>query len=100
MRRCLNVNPPVKETATLGRDAEILMTGLKNYSHIDSHLLIRRALDLFSLGEQVKKIPTDKSWAFNIWWCSADLGSNSFSVLMSAAARVCPRIAEIVRFTC
>ena len=90
MRRCLNVNPPVKETATLGRDAEILMTGLKDYSHIDSILLIRRALDLFSLGEQAKKIPTDNSWDFNIWWwggirCQTALKVRETGVLASFA---------------
>ena len=26
-----------------------------------------------SLGEQAKKIPTDKSWDFNIWWSWGDL---------------------------
>ena len=31
----------------------------------------------FSLGEQAKKIPTDKSWDFEYWWCNADASSNS-----------------------
>ena len=26
-----------------------------------------------SLGEQAKKIPTDKSWDFHIWWSWGDL---------------------------
>ena len=26
-----------------------------------------------SLGEQAKKIPTDKSWDFKIWWSWGDL---------------------------
>ena len=26
-----------------------------------------------SLGEQAKKIPTDKSWDFHIWWSWRDL---------------------------
>ena len=50
----------------------------------------------FSMGEQTKKIPTDKSWDFEYWWCSRTLKTNSLYQPMSAAAGVCPCIAGFV----
>ena len=44
----------------------------------------------FSLGDQAKKIPTDKSWDFEYWWCSRTLSPNSLFELLGKAAGVCP----------
>jgi hypothetical protein len=45
-----------------------------------------------------KKSPTDKSWAFAVWWCSRTLKTNSLYQPMSAATGVCTFIAGFVRF--
>ncbi len=40
----------------------------------------------FSLGEQAKKIPTDKGWDFEYWWSCSSSGSSSICVSRSSTA--------------
>ena len=50
------------------------------------------------LGTSQKNGPTENSWAKGIWWCNADLGSNSLLQQVRKVSGVCPLFAEIVRF--
>ena len=44
----------------------------------------------FSLGEQAKKIPTDKSWDFEYWWRNTEPNPRSLSEADSNRTRKCP----------
>ena len=43
----------------------------------------------FSLGEQAKKIPTDKSWDFEYWWCVGSRRQTAYELLMRANVGRC-----------
>ena len=45
-----------------------------------------------------KKNPTGDPVGFLIWWCNADLGSNSLSEQVRKDSGVCPLFAENVHF--
>ncbi len=36
----------------------------------------------FSLGERAKKIPTDKGWDFEYWWCVGNRRQTAYELLM------------------
>ena len=38
----------------------------------------------FSLGERAKKIPTDKSWDFEYWWCAGNRRQTTHELLKRA----------------
>ena len=44
----------------------------------------------FSLGERAKKIPTDKGWDFEYWWCKTEPNPRSLSEADSNRTRKCP----------
>ena len=44
----------------------------------------------FSLGEQAKKIPTDKGWDFEYWWWNAEPNPRPLSEADSNRTRKCP----------
>ena len=43
----------------------------------------------FSLGEQAKKIPTDKSWDFEYWWCAGNRRQTAHELLKRAHVGWC-----------
>ncbi len=43
----------------------------------------------FSLGERAKKIPTDKSWDFEYWWCVGSRRQTAYELLMRANVGRC-----------
>ena len=51
----------------------------------------------FSLGEQAKKIPTDKSWDFEYWWWNTEPNPRLPSELLGNALGVCPCFLGFVR---
>ena len=44
----------------------------------------------FSMGERAKKIPTDKGWDFEYWWCNTEPNPRSLSEADSNRTRKCP----------
>ena len=52
----------------------------------------------FSLGEQAKKIPTDKSWDFEYWWWNTEPNPRPFSEADSNRTRKCPCFRAFVLF--
>ena len=43
----------------------------------------------FSVGERAKKIPTDKGWDFEYWWCVGSRRQTAYELLMRANVGRC-----------
>ena len=43
----------------------------------------------FLLGEWAKKIPTDKGWDFEYWWCDGNRRQTAYELLMRASVGWC-----------